>query len=51
MIVSRSRDKEAYLKAAYINVRSMALHDLNALRPCVILTAETTKTTGVLYYL
>lgn len=29
MIVSRSRDKEAYLKEAYDNVRSMALQDLN----------------------
>lgn len=38
MIVSQSRDKEAYLKAAYSNVRSMALQDLNPLRLCVILT-------------
>lgn len=36
MIVSRSRDKEAYLKEAYGNVRSMALQDLNPLRLCVI---------------
>lgn len=36
MIVSRSRDKEAYLKAAYNNVsQSMALPDWNPLRLCV----------------
>ncbi len=51
MIVSRSRDKEVYLKAAYNNVRSMALQDLNPLRLCFILTVDTTETTGAVFVL
>lgn len=44
MIVSRSRDKEAYLKAAYHNVGSMALQDLNPLRLRVTLAVDTIGT-------
>ena len=47
MMVSRSRDKEAYLKEAYDNVRSTALQDLNPFRLCVTLPVDTIKSTGV----
>lgn len=44
MIVSRSRDKEAYLKAAYNNVRSVAWEDLKPLRLHVTLAVDTIGT-------
>lgn len=48
MMVSRSHDKEAYLKSAYSNVRSMALQDLSQLTLRVILSEDTIRTTGVI---
>lgn len=51
MIISRSRNKEAYLKAAYNNVRGMALQDLNPLSLYVVLTVDTIKTTEGVFVL